>query len=270
VSQPLVIAVRNGHPIGLLLIGGVLLLVGLRDRRDPLVAGGAALLTLKPQLVLPLAIFAVGYALARRDLRQLGVMAVAAAAVTVPFEIASPFPFDAVFASTGERLGVDLSTIAALARDLGDGTALAIALTALTVAACALAVWSAVREQRPIVLGASLFVLSLAVSPYVHDYDLLLGVPAAFALVAVGTIRRTGLVTPLGAALSLVVAPWLLFYWWPLAGEGARRFQGGPLGAVPIVLGAALVLAAYAGRRARITGRDAEDRSPHPPERQMA
>jgi hypothetical protein len=270
VSQPFVIAVRNGHPVGLLLLGGVVLLVGLRDRRDVLVAAGVALLTLKPQLVLPLAIFAVGYTLARRDMRRLWVMTLAAVAVTVPFEIATPFPLGAVAASTGERLGVDLSTIAALARDLGGGTALTLLFAAVTVAACALAVVWANRDERPIVLAASLFVLSLALSPYVHDYDLLIGIPSAFAIVAVGAVRRTGLVASLGAALSLVVAPWLLFYWWPLTGEGARIFQGGPLGAVPIVFAVALVLAAYVGRHARTVGRTTHDRPPHPPERQMA
>jgi hypothetical protein len=48
--------------------------------------------------------------------------------------------------------------------------------------------------------------------------------------------------------LALVIVPWLLFFWWSLAGEPKRVLLSGPLGAVPLVLALALAAAATAAR----------------------
>ena len=268
-SETFVIPVRNGHPIGLLLIGGVLLLRGVAVRDLRAVALGTALLTLKPQLVLPLAVAAVAYAAARKDQRALTVMAVSAIAVTLPFELLTPFPIGALFESGAERLRVDLSTLPALARDLGDGTALAVGLAALMISLCALSLAWVPREWRGRVAAGSLFALSPALVPYTHDYDLLFGVPAVFVAVALAVAqgrRRIGLLI---GSVALSFAPWLLFYWWPLTGDGSRRFLGGPLGAVPLVFALALAAVALITRAAE-PQLDAADRTPHPPQREMA
>lgn len=270
VSEPFVLSVRNGHPIGLLVIGGVLLLRGL-DRRDyPALAIGAALITLKPQLLIPMGVAALVIAVARRDMRALLALAAAAVFATLPFELLTPFPMGALVGSSGERLAADLSTIPALARDLGGGTPLALALAALTVSACVAAFAAGGPRHRRLVAGASLFVLSLALAPYAHDYDMLVAVPAMFAVVALGSGRGSRRASMLLATIGLGVVPWLLFYWWPIVGDADRRFLGGPLGGVPIAFAATLLLAAIAARRSAELGAAVEHGTPNSPERQMA
>ncbi|HYK97994.1 MAG TPA: glycosyltransferase family 87 protein, partial [Candidatus Acidoferrales bacterium] len=267
ISQPFVISVRNGHPVGLLLIGGGLLLVGVADRRDLPTAIGVALLSIKPQIVLPILLFAPAYALIGRDPRRVLVMIVAGLAVTLPAWLVTPFPLGAVAASSAERLAVDLSTLSALSRDLGGGDALTGTLMALTIVACALAaVWA--RVSRRVTVAAGLFLLSLALVPYAHDYDMLLVLPGAFAALVVAT-RRTERATSALVVFSLVLAPWVLFYWWPIAGETARRFQGGPLGAVPLIMAFVLATATFLSgewHRHDVLPR----RTPGPPKREMA
>lgn len=267
VSQPFVIATRNGHPIGLLLIGGALLLTGVRARRDIPVAIGIALLTLKPQVALPIILFAFGYVLVRRDVRRLVVMSASAFVVTALPWLVTPFPLAAVADSSAERLNVDLSSIPALARDLGGGDVLAALLIAIAALACAAAI-ALRRSDRAVTIAAALFVLSIALVPYVHDYDMLLVIPGAIAVLTYANGRHEGRFAAL-TAVALVLAPWLLFYWWPLLGEPARRFQGGPLGAVPLVIALSLAAGAFLSRDALLTGR-APRNAPQPPERSVA
>jgi hypothetical protein len=174
-------------------------------------------------------------------------MAAGAALVTLPFELATPFPFESLIASSGERLGGDVSTLSALARDLGAGLPLAVALGMLTAAACILAFLWAPSELRPRVALASALAGSLAFIPYSHDYDTLLVVPVAFVALALGIGTRAETAVALVSGTALVFVPWLLFFWWSLAGEPQRALLSGPLGAVPVVL--ALALAAAASTR---------------------
>jgi len=78
--------------------------------------------------------------------------------------------------------------------------------------------------------------------PYVHHYDQLLILPAAFTSIAVAMGTRREL--PIAAAVVVLVAvlSWILFLWWPLQGQEDRIYQAGPLGALPLL--ALLVLAA--------------------------
>jgi len=244
VSQPFVISVRDGHPIGLLLLGATLAYLGLRRRRHwPLVAG-AVLLSFKPQVAALFGVGVIATLVARRDWRGIALTLVALVAALAPAELIDPFPFSDVAAATGERLAADLSTLPALARDMGGGVLLTLLLALGLIAACAAAVRITRGERRANAAFASLLLGSLAVSPYVHDYDLLLCVPAAFAAVGFGMRTRHELPIALGAAGILIVVPWLLFYWWPLAGQGDRIYLGGALGGVPVVF--ALMLAAAA------------------------
>jgi len=248
ISQPFVIGVRYGHPIGLLVLGVVLVYVGILRRRNGPALLGAALLTLKPHLTGPFALGAVAYVVWQRDWRRLGAMAAGAVLVTLPFEIVTPFPIAAIVASGGGRLAGDLSTLPALARDLGGGLRLAVALALLTGAACVVAFVRAPTDLRPRVALASALVGSLAAIPYAHDYDWLLVMPAACVLLALGIGRRAAAPVALLTVFALVIVPWLLFFWWSLAGEPKRVLLSGPLGAVPLVLALALAAAATAAR----------------------
>jgi hypothetical protein len=243
ISQPFVISVRYGHPIGLLVVGAALVYVGVAGRRDGPAFLGMALLTLKPSLTALFALGAVAYVVWRRDWRRLRTMAAGAVLVTLPFEIATPFPLQSLIASSGARLGGDVSTLPALARDLGGGLPLAVALATLTGAACVFAFVRAPADLRPRVALASGLAGSLAFFPYSHDYDTLLVVPVAFVALALGIGTRAETAVALVSGIALAFVPWLLFFWWPVA-EPQRAFLSGPLGAVPVVLALALAAAA--------------------------
>ncbi|HYR93605.1 MAG TPA: glycosyltransferase family 87 protein [Methylomirabilota bacterium] len=261
VSQPFLVSVRDGHPIGLLALGAVLLYAGIVSRRDGPAFMGTALLTLKPHLTGLFALGAFAALVSRRDWRRLGAMVAGAALVTLPFEIATPFPIASFIASTNERVAVDVSTIPALARDLGGGLPLALALAALTGAACLVALRLARAEFRARVALASALIGSLAFVPYAHDYDTLFVLPVGFVLVALGVGRPAEAVVGLMTTVAVFIVPWILF-WWYLAGEPHRVFRSGPLGAVPIVLALALAGAVYASalREARRSAPDGEQR----------
>lgn len=254
VSEPFVISVRNGHPIGLIVLGAAIAYVGARDRRAFVLAVGAVLLSLKPQLVIPFALGLLVWLAMHRRWRGLATAAAAVVAVTLPAELLNPFPFAVVAGAATDRLRADLSTTAALARDLGGGLVLAVLLTATAIVACAIAVRRSRRAMRPHVLFAAALLLSLVLIPYSHDYDLLLCLPAGAAALAIGAGARRAPVSLL-VAIAVFVIPWLLFYWWPLLGQGDRKYLGGPLGGVPLIFSYLLAFVAWFadGRRAAST-----------------
>jgi glycosyl transferase family 87 len=256
-SQPFIITVRNGHPLGLVVIGLVLIFVGCRDRRMVALAAGVALVSLKPQLVAVFGLGVLGYLVVRRDWRSVGAMAVGLAAVTLPAELASPFPFAQVLAATNERLALDLSTVGALSRDLGGGPALVIALTILGLAACIVAARGAPAAGRATILFAALLTANAVTSPYLHDYDMFTLLPAAFAVMTIAAAPAIELGLLVLGGLLVAAAPWVLFLWFALRDEGGRVYQGGPLGALPLLvafaLAGAVMVVRSAGRpRARV------------------
>jgi hypothetical protein len=256
VSQPFVISVRNGHPIGIIVLGAALAYVGVRDRRAFMLAAGVVLLSLKPQLVIPFGIGLLVWLAIHRRWRAIAIGAVAVSAVTLPAELVDPFPFADLVGAAGDRLGADLSTTAALARDLGGGVWLAVVLTASAAIACAIAVRRSTSEARPKVLFAASLLLSLVLLPYSHDYDLLLCLPAGAAALAIGAGARRASITVL-VAIAIFLVPWLLFYSWPLLGQGDRKYLGGPLGAVPLIFTYVLALVVWLSRGAALTPSDA-------------
>ncbi len=247
VSQPFVISVRNGHPIGIIVLGAALAYVGVRDRRAFTFAAGVVLLSLKPQLVIPFGIGLLVWLAIHRRWRAIAIAAVAVIAVMLPPELLNPFPFADIVSAAGDRIRADLSTTAALARDLGDGVLLAAALTATAAIACAIAVRWSRPEARPRVLFAASLLLSLVLLPYSHDYDLLLCLPAGAAALAIGAGARRASITVL-VSIAIFLVPWLLFYAWPLLGQGDRRYLGGPLGGVPLIFTYLLALVAWSSR----------------------
>lgn len=249
VSEPFVIGVRDGHPIGLLLGGMALVFLGLRDRRWWMLALGVAIVSLKPQLVLIFGLSALAYVLLRRDRQAFAVAGLTLAAVMVPAALLHPFPFSALAEAPAERIVLDLSTTGALARDLGGGTPLTVVLWVIALGAAVAAMRAPRRGLRGAVPFALVLGLSLVVLPYVHHYDQLLILPVTFTALAVsmGTRRELGIVA--GVAMVVAAVPWVLFLWWPLQGQEDRIFQAGPLGALPLL--ALLVLAAASPGRPR-------------------
>lgn len=252
-SQPFVITVRNGQLTGVVLAGMVLAYLGIRDRRPWLLGLGVALVSVKPHIAIAFGLGALGYLLLKRDWRSLAVATVTLLCVTLPAELRDPFPLAQLTASGGDRLASDLSTICAVARDLGGGAPLAALIASVAVAAALAAVRSARPPSRGAVALAALLVLSLVVAPYAHDYDELLVVPALFAAIAVASGSRAEPAISGLAAAGIALLPWLLFYWWPLLGQGDRHFQGGPLGILPVLVALVLAVATWFTRRTRGT-----------------
>jgi alpha-1,2-mannosyltransferase len=252
-SQPFIVSIRAGHPIAVVLAALLLVFVGLRDGRLWALAAGVAVASVKPQLAIAFGLAVFGVVAVKRDWRALGAVVVALVAVTVPAELRTPLPFAQLLGTGNEWLNLDLSTVWALARDLGGGTVLSILLTLLALASTALAASIGAAGSRSTLVLGGLLALSLILTPYAHDYDMLLVLPAVFSTVAVARDGRAGFVG-LGLAVAFIgVLPWLLFLWWPLLGEGSRTYQGGPLGALPILVAVTLPIAAWIGRRAART-----------------
>jgi hypothetical protein len=248
-SQPFVITVRDGQLTGIVLAGMVLAYLGMRDRRPWLLGLGVALVSVKPHIAIAFGLGVLGYLLLKKDWRGLVVAAVALLCVTLPAEIRDPFPLALLTSAGGERLALDLSTVGAVARDLGGGAPLTALLLSVAVAAALVAVWSARPASRGAVALAALLVLSVVVAPYAHDYDQLLGVAALFAAIAVASGSRAELVTSGLAATVIAVLPWLLFFWWTLLGQGDRGFRAGPLGILPVLVAVVLAVATWSARR---------------------
>jgi hypothetical protein len=244
ISQPFVISVRDGHPIGLIVLGAALAYVGVRDGRALMLAAGVVLLSLKPQLVIPFGIGLLVWLAIHRRWRAIAISAVALSAITLPAELVDPFPFSDLVGAASDRLGADLSTTAALARDLGGGVLLTLVLAASAAVACAMAVWRSTPAARPNVLFAASLLLSLVLIPYSHDYDLLLCLPAGAAALSIGVGARRASITVF-LALAIFLVPWLLFYAWPLLGQGDRKYLGGPLGAAPLIFTYVLAVVAW-------------------------
>lgn len=246
-SQPFVITIRDGQLTGIILVGMLLAYVGIRDQRAWSLALGVALVSLKPHLAIAFGLGILGYLLFTRDRRSLVIATLTLICVTLPAELRDPFPL-AQLTTSGDRLALDLSTVGAVARDLGGGVPLTILLAAVAACGALAALWRAGRLSRGPVGLAGLSILSLVVTPYAHDYDQLLGVTALFAALAIARGSRAELLTVGLVAAGIAVLPWLLFFWWPLIGQGDRQYQGGPLGILPVYDALVLAIAAWSAR----------------------
>lgn len=250
-SQPFVITVRNGQLTGIVLAGMVLAYLGIRDRRPWALGLGVALISVKPHIAIAFALGVLGYLVWKRKWRSLAVATATLLCVTLPAELRDPFPLAQLTASGGDRLALDLSTIGTAARDLGGGVLLTAVIASIAVAAALAAVWSTAPPVRGAVALAALLVLSLVVAPYAHDYDQLLVLPAFFAAITVARGARAELAVSGLVALGIALLPWVLFSWWPLLGQGDRRYQGGPLGILPVLVALVLLIAVLVARRDR-------------------
>jgi hypothetical protein len=167
-AAPFVWASFLGQFDGLLLLGALLVMLGLRDRRAIPLAAGALVLSLKPNLFIALVPLTVALLVARRSWRSFAVTSVTLSAVTAAAIVLDP------------------AWLGSLARATTK-VPLTIALVLLLSAAAA---WSSIRGAPPRLWDATVvasgIALSLVVTPYAHLYDYLLLVPAiAVAIAAV-------------------------------------------------------------------------------------
>ena len=219
-----------------------------------MLAVGATLVSIKPQIAIAFAAAVVASLALRKDVRGMALATASVTLVTLAADLIHPFPVVAFLGAGGERAAYDLSTTGALARDLGDGVVLTGALILTSGASVAAALGSSARRHGCAIALCALLGMSLVVAPYAHTYDQLLALPAAFAAVALARGSRAEPVVAGVAIVLWLVLPWVLFLWWPLLGEWSRFHQGGPLGAVPIVSLAGLALVAWVSRAAAARG----------------
>jgi hypothetical protein len=243
VSLPFAIGVRDGHLDGIALTGMALSYAGLRGGRARTFASGTLLASLKPHVTAVFVVVALAYA-AARDRRALFGAGALVALVAAAAEIRTPFPFAVVPTAVVDRSVGDSTSTTALARDLGGGAPLAALLVVLAIAAAAIALRWARPERRPAVAFGALSALSLVPITYLHEYDDLLTLPAILASLALATAGRPRVLVAAAAIALLAIVPWVLFFWWSLAGD-ERPWRTGLLGALPIL---ALLLLAAAAR----------------------
>jgi len=152
-AAPFVWASFLGQFDGLLLLGALLVMLGLRDRRAIPLAAGALVLSLKPNLFVALVPLTVALLVARRSWRSFAVTSVTLSAVTAAAIILDP----AWLGSLG-RATTKAALTAATTWSLGESATPAVApLTiALVLLLSAAAAWSSIRGAPAAALGCDI------------------------------------------------------------------------------------------------------------------
>lgn len=212
VFQPLVIAARYGQFGGFLLLGLVLVVRGLRDRRPLPLAAGALILATKPQLFLLLAPAVAGHLLWTHRARTVLALTALLAAVAALTTWRYPESLALVARGAGDRTSAFTtysSTWAFAHAVAGEAWWLAGgALVGLGLLASVATYRRLPADLRPAGLVALAAALSLVITPVDLHYD---QVPLAAALILAVALGRR----PWQLALTLVLgiaAPWLLFF----------------------------------------------------------
>lgn len=213
-AAPFVWASFLGQFDGLLLLGALLVMLGLRDRRAIPLAAGALVLSLKPNLFIALVPLTVVLLVARRSWRSLAVTSVALSVVTAAAIVLDPVWLGSLARAT-TKVALTAATTWSLGQSATPGVApLTIALVLLLSTAAA---WSSIRGAPPRLWDATVvasgIALSLVVTPYAHLYDYLLLAPAiAVAIAAVehhGSAARSLALLAYGG--GFFVLTWIAF-----------------------------------------------------------
>lgn len=243
ISHPFVFGVYTGHFVGLLVLGIVSLAVGLTKRRTAPVVVGALLLSLKPHLFVGLAIVVLAILLSRRDWRALAwTVGVVGAANGVAL-LRYPDALGAILAGAGPIIGLGWATTWAFASSLLPSPVVGIAVVyAIAAAAFVAAARFTPEDRRDDVLVAGGTAIALALSPYVHPYDLLVLLPAfALALALSDLVSRPARgILLVATAAALAGGTWLAIW-----GSGTVTALPGVL---PVVVLALLAISAWTVR----------------------
>ncbi|MDQ6794223.1 MAG: DUF2029 domain-containing protein [Chloroflexota bacterium] len=242
--EPFILGARGGHFVGVLLLGVWLVQHGLvRERTGPLVVG-ALLLSLKPHLVLGLAVIVLVILVRRRRWSALGWIAGATLPVAAISFLAYPDAFMAMSRGSAERAtGQGATTWTLVAGIFGTAVpAVVVVFQVGLLCACVLAARLTPPSLRTHATVALSLVASLALVPYVQDHDQLLLVPAMLVAIAyrdpIGRGRRwyLGLI-----ACAFVLVPWVIQI--PVVISDATSLAGLVpfVAAVVTLLGAALL-----------------------------
>ena len=243
VSHPFVFEVHATHFEGLGVIGIVMVAIGLATRRTAPIVLGAALLSLKPNLYAGLAVVVLAVLVARREWRTVAWTVGVIGAANLLALLLYPEAIGALLAGAGPISTVGWATTWAFASGILPAPILGIVVVyAVAAAAFALAVRFAPAERRDDVLVAGGAAVGLALSPYVHPYDLLVLIPAfAIALVLSERVGQPGRgILLVAIAGALAAGTWL-------AVAGSDLVPALP-GAMAVVALALLAFTAWAAR----------------------
>ena len=243
ISHPFVFEVHATHFEGLGVIGIVLVAVGLATRRTVPIVLGAALLSLKPNLYAGLAVVVLAILVARRDWKTIAwTVGLIGSANLVALRL-YPEAISALLAGAGPISTVGWATTWAFASSLFPVAIVGILVVyGIAAAAFALAMRFAPAERRDDVLVAGGTAFGLALSPYVHPYDLLVLIPA----VAIALVLSERVSQPARGILLFGIAGTLAAgTWFAIAGSQLVPALPGAMSVVALVL---LALTAWAAR----------------------
>lgn len=243
ISHPFVFDVYTSHFVGLCVIGLISLAVGLTRRHVAPVVVGALLLSLKPHLFVGLAVVVLALLVSRRDWRTIALTIGVVGAANGIALLRYPDALGALLAGAAPIIGLGWATTWAFASSLFPSAVLGVAVVyAIAVAGFVIAVHFTQQEQRVDVLVAGGAAIALALSPYVHPYDILVLFPAFGLVLALGEtiIRPVRLVLLITTAATLTCGTWLA-----IAGSGAVTALPGVL---PVVVLSLLAISAWAAR----------------------
>ena len=216
-SAPFVFAIRGGHFAGLMLVGLALVAHGLRAPSRPAFVAGAVILALKPHVVLAVAAVALVVLVRRRDRRTIGITAVVLAAIVIAGISLQPASIGVLSGGAPASLNALLEYASVWALAAGLVPAAPALAGALLVAAVACACWRIARSARvdlrlP-VAAAAVAVASIALPPYLGDYDHLIGLAPAAVVAALvverGSPRRR--ISIAAVLLTVALGPWLVY-----------------------------------------------------------
>lgn len=251
-SQPFFFEVHAGHFDGLGVMGLLLVAVGLRAARALPVVLGVLLLSLKPHLYVLVAIVVLIVLVRRRAWRTISAVTLTLAAVTLIGVAAYPDALVAILGRAATKTGLGWSTTWSFASTLVPGLALVgiVAVFALAILALLVAIRYARPGERVNLIVTGTMALSLAVSPYVHPYDLMLTFPTFWLAYAIG--ER---LAPLARRLILfaIMTTALAGSWLAIVVSRTDVSVTGLPGALPV---AALVLLAVASWKGRVSRSD--------------
>lgn len=242
-SHPFVFDVYTGHFVGLLVLGIISLAVGLTNRRTASVVVGTLLLSLKPHLFVGLAVIVLAILLSRRDWRTLAwTVGVVGAANGIAL-LRYPDALGAILSGAGPIIGLGWATTWSFASSLVPSPVVGIAIVyAIAAAAFVAAARFTPEDRRVDVLVAGGAAIALALSPYVHPYDLLVLLPAFALALALGdhVSRPVRGVLLISTAAALAGGTWLAIW-----GSGIVTALPGVL---PVVVLALLAITAWTAR----------------------
>lgn len=219
-AEPFIVNIRWTHLAGLLLLGLVLVSVGLRERRNGVLASGAILLSLEPHLFVMLVPLVAFWLVRERGWGSILDAATTATAIGAATIAISPGAVGTITRLTAAKASISTSTVWTVSGAIvpqAQMMVFGLTLTGATLLAVRAIAFAPVRQRSDVLVAAGC-ALSLVAAPYAQPYDWLLLAPP-IALVARSAATPTWLAAIAIVALSYTAGTWLVVGLWDRPGE---------------------------------------------------